>query len=168
MLLIMMMASLALSMSFLFLKHPLSMGFALLLQSVMISLITGIYNYNFWYSYIIFLIMIGGMLVLFIYMTSIASNEKFEYSNGLTLMIILLTSMSVIITLLMDKFFIYQNIMNTSTTLLHQSDWTLSLSKYLSYPMNMIMFMLFIYLFITLVAVVKITDISYGPLRQKF
>nr|ALI86981.1 NADH dehydrogenase subunit 6 [Cryptolestes turcicus] len=53
------------SLMFMFLNHPLSMGLMLLLQTICISILSGIMMINFWYSYMIFLIMIGGMLVLF-------------------------------------------------------------------------------------------------------
>nr|AFC36314.1 NADH dehydrogenase subunit 6 [Julodinae sp. MJTNT-2012] len=164
-----MMMALTMALIFLALKHPLSMGFALLIQSMLISLITGLFNYNFWYSYIIFLIMIGGMLVLFIYMTSIASNEKFFFSYKITLMTTVLVVATMMIYLIMDKYLFYTNSLTMMMTAQDSNiDWILSLNKYLNYPTNILMIMLFMYLFITLVAVVKITNVSYGPLRQKF
>ena len=36
---------------------------------------------RFWYSYILFIIIIGGILVLFMYITRLASNEIFSPSN---------------------------------------------------------------------------------------
>jgi hypothetical protein len=36
---------------------------------------------DFWSSYILFIIIIGGILVLFIYVTILASNEIFSPSN---------------------------------------------------------------------------------------
>ncbi len=44
----------------------------------------------------------------------------------------------------------------------------LSLIKYFNFPNNLIIIIIIIYLFITLIAVVKITKFLYGPLRQKF
>nr|YP_010352242.1 NADH dehydrogenase subunit 6 [Reticulitermes dabieshanensis]UOL50336.1 NADH dehydrogenase subunit 6 [Reticulitermes dabieshanensis] len=58
-------------------KHPLAMGMMLLLQTMMTCMISGTMYKSFWFSYILFMIMIGGMLVLFMYMTSLASNEMF-------------------------------------------------------------------------------------------
>nr|ALO77358.1 NADH deshydrogenase subunit 6 [Anthaxia sp. ANT01] len=163
--------TLIISLSFLLilLKHPLTMGFTLLIQSLLIAISTGMLNFNFWYSYILFIIMVGGMLVLFIYMTSIASNEMFSYSNKIALLIFSLQSIMMMIYMTMDKFWIYSNTMNSDmfkTDLLLM--WTMSLSKYFNYPMNMIIIFLMIYLLITMIAIVKITNLSYGPLRQKF
>jgi hypothetical protein len=38
-------------------------------------------DWRFWFSYILLIITIGGILVLFIYITSLASNEVFSPSN---------------------------------------------------------------------------------------
>nr|ALO77219.1 NADH deshydrogenase subunit 6 [Glaresis sp. GLA01] len=151
------------SISFILLSHPLSMGLLLLIQSITISLIIGFITYNYWFSYILFLIMIGGMLVLFIYMTSVASNEKFSFSKKIMLLSSLITTILIIYSFFSDKILInietqYFNIKNY--------DFMLSLNKFNNYPNNMIMLMLIIYLLITLIAVVKITDINMGPLRS--
>nr|ALO70786.1 NADH deshydrogenase subunit 6 [Ocypus brunnipes] len=162
----MMMIIFTLSVLFIFLSHPLSMGITLLIQTIMISLVSGLLNINFWFSYILFLIMIGGMLVLFIYMTSIASNEKFEFSNTLFLFIILMMIMSITMLLFMDNLF--PNMMNYSEKFNVNNNYDMNLNKFLNYPSNIVLFMMIVYLFITLIAIVKITDIKFGPLRQKF
>nr|YP_009995360.1 NADH dehydrogenase subunit 6 [Ochthebius glaber]QNP09776.1 NADH dehydrogenase subunit 6 [Ochthebius glaber] len=153
-----------LSLNFLFMIHPLSMGMILLMQTILIALITGAMNFNYWFSYILFLIMIGGMLVLFIYMTSIASNEKFKFNNKLmfmniSLMILTLTNV------IMNNFII--NLNNFNFNFDYNSNYFM-LNKFFNIPSNLIMFMMIIYLFITLIAVVKITVFKLGPLRQKF
>nr|ARH53841.1 NADH dehydrogenase subunit 6 [Elateroidea sp. AH-2016] len=160
--------TLSMSMTFIFLKHPLSMGFTLLIQAILIAMITGMLSHNFWFSYILFMIMIGGMLVLFIYMTSVASNEKFLYSNKL-MMLMMITIMTIVMLMTIDPLNSYQ--ISTNLDMNNFKECTmfqLSLSKYMNYPMNMIMISVIIYLLVTLIAVVKITNISYGPLRQKF
>nr|YP_010294725.1 NADH dehydrogenase subunit 6 [Pectocera sp.]ULQ68877.1 NADH dehydrogenase subunit 6 [Pectocera sp.] len=162
------MISTTMTLTFMFLTHPLSMGFVLLIQAILIAMITGLMSHNFWFSYILFMIMIGGMLVLFIYMTSVASNEKFQYSNKLTITMFMMMNLT-LLTFFSDSFLTHQELINIDT--LHStSNWlfSLSLSKYLNFPSNMIMLMMIIYLLVALIAVVKITNISYGPLRQKF
>nr|YP_010305217.1 NADH dehydrogenase subunit 6 [Philonthus spinipes]ULT46834.1 NADH dehydrogenase subunit 6 [Philonthus spinipes] len=158
--------SLSLSSIFIFLSHPLSMGITLLIQTILIAIITGLMNVNFWFSYILFLIMIGGMLVLFIYMTSIASNEKFKFSNLIFFTLTTLMMVSFLIYLFSDNLIF--SMMNFSNTLGTNYSFTMNLSKFFNYPTNIILFMIIIYLFITLIAVVKITNINFGPLRQKF
>nr|ANJ70607.1 NADH dehydrogenase subunit 6 [Ocypus olens] len=157
---------LMLSILFIFLNHPLSMGITLLIQTILVSLVSGLLNINFWFSYILFLIMIGGMLVLFIYMTSIASNEKFKFSMWLFLFVIFMMMMSIISFLFIDSMFL--NMINYSEKFDLDNNYNMNLNKFLNYPSHIILFMMIIYLFITLIAVVKITDIKFGPLRQKF
>nr|ARH54673.1 NADH dehydrogenase subunit 6 [Stenurella nigra] len=157
---------LTLSMLFLFLNHPLSFGAILLLQTILISLITGMVNYNYWFSYILFLIMIGGMLILFIYMTSIASNEKFKFSYKLLMLSLMI--MSLFIMTFIDLYLNEMNL-NLSDTINQNKNYNfnLSMNKFFNWPNNSITYLMIIYLLITLIAIVKITKIKYGPLRQK-
>nr|YP_010878892.1 NADH dehydrogenase subunit 6 [Cantonius szechuanensis]WHE42531.1 NADH dehydrogenase subunit 6 [Cantonius szechuanensis] len=150
------------SVSFFFMKHPLSSGFNLMVQTILVSLMTGIMNINYWYSYIMFLIMVGGMLVLFMYMTSIASNEKFSYNNMTTTYILIISLISCSLMMLKLN---YMEMLNKNNEVLN---WTMSLSKFFTDKQMSMMILMIIYLFITLIAVVKITKIEYGPLRQKF
>nr|AFC36316.1 NADH dehydrogenase subunit 6 [Callirhipis sp. MJTNT-2012] len=166
--LILMTTSMTLSMIFLFMKHPLSMGLVLLIQSITTSLITGMFNHNFWFSYILFLIMIGGMLVLFIYMTSVASNEMFKYSNKLLTLSLMMMLIMIIAIMLVDKTFMNMNLFTTDLNMINENSlYNLTLSKYLNPPSSMILLIIIIYLLISLIAMVKITDIKHGPLRQK-
>lgn len=87
----------------------------------MVAIITGLYNYNYWYSYIIFLIIVGGMLVLFIYITRIASNEKFKYSNKIISLLIFTLLIRIIIYVIVDKFIIYQDIITLEINSSNQS-----------------------------------------------
>nr|ARH54023.1 NADH dehydrogenase subunit 6 [Stricticollis tobias] len=158
----MLLLNLALSITFLFMTHPLSMGIVLLLQTIVIALITGDMCLNFWFSYILFLILIGGMLILFIYMTSIASNEKFS----LNFKMIIPTIMSVL-------FLWFMNISwkpeysNQETSALQENNLIPFLVKYIHFPTNMITIMMIIYLLITLIMTIKIIKSSKGPLRLK-
>nr|ALO77371.1 NADH deshydrogenase subunit 6 [Bruchinae sp. GENSP01] len=154
--------------TFIFLNHPLSMGMILLLQTIVTALITGLMNYNFWFSYILFLIMIGGMLILFIYMTSIASNEKFKFSSKL-LLLLLMSSFFSMIFMIMDQYFISINMLTMDFLKFDMFiNTNLSLSKYFNYPNNLTIYLMIIYLLITLIMVVKITKINYGPMRQMY
>nr|AYW52360.1 NADH dehydrogenase subunit 6 [Erotylinae sp. 2 ACP-2013] len=153
------------SMLFIFMKHPLSSGFMLLIQTITMSMNIGNLMPNFWYSYILFLIMIGGMLVLFIYMTSIASNEKFKFSMNLLILMISL----ILILMIINQY--AHSILNLSSDSENQSSNNLlhlNMMKYMNYPNNNIFMMMIMYLFLTLIAIVKITYSNQGPLRQKF
>nr|YP_010309753.1 NADH dehydrogenase subunit 6 [Gnathium nitidum]UMR54870.1 NADH dehydrogenase subunit 6 [Gnathium nitidum] len=154
--------NITLSLIFLTLTHPLSLGLVLLIQTTIISMISGMFSYNFWFSYILFLIMIGGMLILFIYMTSIASNEKFSF-NIKTMWLVLM--MPIAITIPVNMMFFTDSVIWNSMT--SNSIVEISMIKYTFIPMNMLLMFMIMYLFITMIAIVKIIDKSNGPLRQK-
>nr|QNV12226.1 NADH dehydrogenase subunit 6 [Carabus nemoralis] len=166
--------NLTMTIIFMFLNHPLSMGLTLLIQTILISLMSGIFTYTYWFSYILFLVMIGGMLVLFIYMTSLASNEMFNFSTKLSMMMMMMVSMMIIMYMIIDYMMINplfknSNLMEFFNNLMFmKNENNYTLNKIYNMPNNLITLMLVNYLFLTLIAVVKITDIKYGPLRQKF
>nr|YP_009630623.1 NADH dehydrogenase subunit 6 [Rhopalopsole bulbifera]QBR55143.1 NADH dehydrogenase subunit 6 [Rhopalopsole bulbifera] len=158
-----------LSVVFTRMSHPLAMGLMLLTQTLFICLLTGTLSQSFWFSYILFLVFIGGLLVLFIYMTSLASNEMFTMSVS-TIM-----SAGIIFMLLTCGYLI----IDSTSTLKNLLSSNMQDMFYLSYnscqpllklynqPAGLLTSLLIIYLFLTLIAVVKITSIHVGPLRQK-
>nr|YP_009709674.1 NADH dehydrogenase subunit 6 [Dorcus ursulus]QEX51693.1 NADH dehydrogenase subunit 6 [Dorcus ursulus] len=145
-------------------NHPLSLGGLLLIQSILIALISGWMNITFWYSYILLLIMIGGMLVLFMYMTSVASNEKFKSSTPIILFLLSSFMVIMIISPLMDQWFLSSKIMTSENYKLIFS--LLSLNKFLNFPAITISVLLIIYLLITMIIVIKISSFKQGPLRN--
>nr|YP_009755829.1 NADH dehydrogenase subunit 6 [Harpalus pensylvanicus]QIQ23150.1 NADH dehydrogenase subunit 6 [Harpalus pensylvanicus] len=168
-----MLLSLTLTITFMFMNHPLSMGLILLIQTLLISLMSGFFSYSYWFSYILFMVMIGGMLVLFIYMTSLASNEMFNFSIKISIIISMLITLMMIMYLFIDymmltPLFKNSNMLELMNNMLMKNENSLMLNMIYNKPNNMITLMLVNYLFLTLIAVVKITDINYGPLRQKF
>nr|UEK75811.1 NADH dehydrogenase subunit 6 [Quasithosea sythoffi] len=157
-----------------FLNHPLSMMLLILIQTFLICLISGLIIETYWFSYILFLTFLGGLLVLFIYISSIASNEIFKFNN--LLKIISFYIIMIIIIMLMNfknifwmNFFINFELDNYFNSLLFfNNENLLNISKLYNNQTFLIMMMMVIYLFITLIAVVKITNIFYGPLRSNF
>nr|YP_009349867.1 NADH dehydrogenase subunit 6 [Diestrammena asynamora]AQM40003.1 NADH dehydrogenase subunit 6 [Diestrammena asynamora] len=161
------------SIMFMLANHPLTMTLIIILQTLLMCLATGIMYQSFWFSYILFLVFLGGMLVLFIYITSLASNEMFKIPSWM-IVIVTTTMFSIMVMyMIMDSsmwsFMINNNDMmnmnNYISTLYAES--TLSLTKLYNNPSNMITMMLVMYLFLTLIVIVNITNIFKGPLRQK-
>nr|APX39989.1 NADH dehydrogenase subunit 6 [Cryptocephalus cynarae] len=150
-------------------NHPLTLGLILLLQTLMIALLTGLMSLNFWPSYIIFLIMIGGMLILFMYMTSVASNEKFKFSYKLSIYITSSTIMTIILSFSMDKHLMAQKFKMIETFNSQEYIYPqLFMNKFINFPHNLIYLMMIIYLLITLIAIVKISNKTKSTMRMKF
>nr|YP_009350192.1 NADH dehydrogenase subunit 6 [Agnathotermes crassinasus]AQP26535.1 NADH dehydrogenase subunit 6 [Agnathotermes crassinasus] len=149
------------SLMFTQMKHPMAMGLMLLMQTIMICLISGTMYSSFWFSYILFMIMIGGMLVLFMYMTSLASNEMFSPSNKM------LMSSSIMLPILMYMMPMVTNNkeMDTHNTMMENEIMTTTTVMY-NQLMGTMTTMLVIYMLLTLIVVVNIINVSKGPLRH--
>lgn len=152
---------------FLFLNHPLTFGTIILIQTILIRLFTGSLTFNFWFSYILFLIIIGGILILFIYITRIASNEKFKFSYPVLFIIFRLILTIIILIFINDYYFNDLNLNIINLINQNQIRFTqLSLTKFTNWPNYLIIYTVILYLLITLIIVVKVTKLQYGPLRQ--
>nr|YP_009350712.1 NADH dehydrogenase subunit 6 [Microcerotermes baluchistanicus]AQP27638.1 NADH dehydrogenase subunit 6 [Microcerotermes baluchistanicus] len=149
------------SLMFTQMKHPLAMGLMLLIQTTMVCLISGTMYKSFWFSYILFMIMIGGMLVLFMYMTSLASNEMFSPSNKMmvTMLMILPALLYMMPTVTNNKemcshdTMMENEVMTTTTVMYNQMMGTMTT-------------LLVLYMLLTLIVVVNIINVSSGPLRH--
>nr|UFZ13187.1 NADH dehydrogenase subunit 6 [Neochauliodes rotundatus] len=159
--------NLLMSFNFTIMNHPLAMGLILLIQTILISMITGFMLQTFWFSYILFLILLGGMLVLFIYMTSLASNELFSFSMKYLLMNFIIMMFMMILMIMYIPFNNFLNLdMNQFYHYTLYTENNIELLKLYNFPTMNLTLMLVSYLFLTLIIVVKITNINQGPLRQ--
>nr|AEH21223.1 NADH dehydrogenase subunit 6 [Himacerus apterus] len=165
---IMMMIMMMISMLFPLMKHPLSMGFLLIIQTMMTALITGImYNNSFFMSYILFITMMSGALVLFIYMASVASNEKFK--SSMTMLIFVMMWMLLIIIIMYnndDEIIINMNQYNTSQLFMNYNQ-SIIMNKMFNTQFMMITIMLVIYLLFTMISVTFMVNVFEGPMRKK-
>nr|WEV93811.1 NADH dehydrogenase subunit 6 [Herpetogramma luctuosalis] len=157
----------------LFLYHPLSMGLMILMQTLLTCLISSIMLSTYWFSYILFLTFLGGLLVLFIYVSSIASNELFKISFNMKIFFIMTITLLLLITIFSMNNLNWMNLninnlemKNLMNFLFFNNENKINLTKLYNNQTFLMMMMMIIYLFITLIAVVKITNVFYGPLRS--
>nr|YP_010472681.1 NADH dehydrogenase subunit 6 [Carea varipes]UVH65805.1 NADH dehydrogenase subunit 6 [Carea varipes] len=162
-----------LSIIMLFLNNPLSMGLMILFQTLLTCILSGMLIKTYWFSYILFLTFLGGLLVLFIYVSSIASNELFKPSFYMKISFFLFILFLILMEMLFMKNLSYMNLSFNSDMdkfnylyMFINNENKINLNKLYNNQTFMMMMMMVIYLFITLVAVVKITNIFYGPLRS--
>nr|YP_010718966.1 NADH dehydrogenase subunit 6 [Nematus hequensis]WDQ45612.1 NADH dehydrogenase subunit 6 [Nematus hequensis] len=156
------------SIMFYYSKTPISMGVYLIIQTMLMSLLSGLMSMSFWYMYIMFLIMIGGMLILFIYMSSLSSNQKFYFQKN--------KMMFYLFTFLMFFFFLknlnfYSSFNLDSVDIMNMSmeenfELKMSLNKLYNLPTNLIMLLVMNYLLLTLFIIVEVININMGPLRK--
>nr|UAV89248.1 NADH dehydrogenase subunit 6 [Trithemis aurora] len=141
-------------------SHPMNMGITLLVQTLMMCMLMGLMSYSSWFSYILFLVFLGGMLVLFIYMTSIASNEMFKKSSYLITFLFMFLIMFTFIIMFMDEFMI---VITSNQDL--QNNMKMFMSPLYNNPTSIITIFMVMYLFLTLIVIVYITKSNKGPLR---
>jgi len=153
-------------------KHPLAIGLILMVQTTLICISTGFLTKTFWFSYVLFLIFLGGILVLFIYITSLASNEIFNFKRYIYFIILYFLFLRILIFYFFDKTLIISYFSNNEiNSLIDIKTFSLEnsiiLNKIYNFPINLITILLMVYLFLTLIAAVKITNVFEGPLRPK-
>nr|YP_009863724.1 NADH dehydrogenase subunit 6 [Bottapotamon lingchuanense]QKE31055.1 NADH dehydrogenase subunit 6 [Bottapotamon lingchuanense] len=153
--------------SFLFTRmtHPLAMGLNLLIQTIIISISAGLTTYSFWFSYTLFLIFLGGMLVLFIYVASLASNEFFFLpTTSITFAFIFLMTLMLFFFLDPVSLSSLSNLPNSSinnySSTAHITSWIFNI------PSSHFTLFIISYLLLTLLVVVKIINLFKGPLRS--
>nr|YP_009681598.1 NADH dehydrogenase subunit 6 [Dicyrtomina saundersi]QDO72019.1 NADH dehydrogenase subunit 6 [Dicyrtomina saundersi] len=144
------MVPMLLSMIFVNLNHPMLLMVNIIMQTIFICLLVWMINNTSWFSYILFLIFLGGLMVLFIYICSLASNENFKVKINLKFIIptiILMTAISSQFTSSQEVSMVKNFYKMMSETTYPNSNWNiLSL--------------------ITLIVVVKITGNNMGPIRM--
>lgn len=157
--------------NFIKLNHPISIIIFIIIQTFVVGLIIGTIIESFWLSYILFLTFLGGILVLFIYITRIASNELFKPKSIIIVISIFIIIIITIILIVADKTIFLDPIKNTETININNSinyqEISISLEKLYNKPTLTTTIIIIIYLFLALVAVVKITNINQGPIRKK-
>lgn len=109
-----------------------------------------------WFSYILFLIFLGGLIVLFVYTVRLASNEKFSIKIKRVTKIV--GSLILITTLYLVN--INQHVEQT------QAIGIKNFYRMYSIRMVRITISTILYLLLTLVVVVKITSKFKGPIRN--
>lgn len=128
------------------------------MQTLLTCLMIWILTKRRWFSFILFLIFLGGLIVLFVYITSLASNEKFELKNIFSIK----TNCWIFL------------FVSTILRLVYFSKNSIDLNNFIFskiiilFTKNIILPTLIVitYLFLVLVIVVKISSIMEGPIRN--
>nr|QDO72174.1 NADH dehydrogenase subunit 6 [Gargara sp. 16071360] len=138
-------------------SSPVSMGLTLLVQTTLTILIMNMVNSSSWIPMITFLTMIGGLLIIFMYMSSITSNEMLKLNLNMMLPLILMMLIMEEMTL-NDSNQEFQMIQSSVSNMM-------SMNKMYSKSMSMTMMMV-LYLLLTMISVNKIIKLFEGPLRS--
>ena len=107
-----------------------------------------------WFFFLIMLVFLGGVMILIIYMNTLAINEKFFFVKKNFSFIILCMPLITIFLILKNTFFKI-NPRNSIRILIYEN-----INHY-------IIIFLIIYLLLTLICVVKLIKFEYGPLIKR-
>nr|QLY90133.1 NADH dehydrogenase subunit 6 [Trichostegia minor] len=150
------------------LHHPLMITIVMIIQTTLMALMLGSMTTSFWMSYMMFLTFIGGMLVLFIYISSLTSNKMNSLTwNNLIMMIIF----TILFFCFFSIYFLYENLEMTefiSKYFYFNTENNLFLSNFYNKNEMYLTMLLMMYLMLALIIVTKISNLSYGPMRIKF
>nr|WRY72471.1 NADH dehydrogenase subunit 6 [Zorka maculata] len=141
-----------------FMNNPMSLGMLLLLQTMSIILLLNEILLSSWFSMVTFMMMIGGLLIMFMYMSSIASNEKFKFNVNLSMIIIIMI-------ILLDEM-MFENQINDKQEFIYINELNLSLTKIYNSKSFFLTILLVMYLLLTMISVTKMVKHSKGPLRS--
>nr|YP_010729634.1 NADH dehydrogenase subunit 6 [Acasta cyathus]WEF49307.1 NADH dehydrogenase subunit 6 [Acasta cyathus] len=144
---------------FLFMFHPLAMIFVLILQTMLISIMMYTITQFPWFSYTLILVFLGGMLILFTYMSNIASNEMFKPNLKMLFPLVIAPGLTI--------FFTRPKQSMTNESKLTSSDQFTNLTILKPFSMSLMPMTLLMasYIILTLLTVVKISKMNQGPLR---
>nr|QUI76269.1 NADH dehydrogenase subunit 6 [Cloeon dipterum] len=155
------------SMYFMRLSHPISMGVVLILHTFIVGVATGVMADNFIYSYILFLVILGGVLVLFIYMTSLVSNEMFYFSwvDVMLAMVVLVLGGMFVLFIMAPLGSLLVNLELLPPSICGETLMVGLEKLYSNYTFLLTLFLI-IYLLYVLLVCVSIVGVKTGPLRK--
>nr|WRY72458.1 NADH dehydrogenase subunit 6 [Warodia biguttata] len=139
------------------LKTPMSMGVVLMMQTMLVILFMNSIMTTSWFAMTTFMMMIGGLLIMFMYMSSIASNEKFKLKINLMVLLILMITIS--------EEMMCKNYLNETQEMLTSNNLNFSLMKIYNSKSMGLTIMLVMYLLLTMISVTKMVKHHKGPLR---
>nr|YP_010155767.1 NADH dehydrogenase subunit 6 [Conwentzia sinica]QQY84958.1 NADH dehydrogenase subunit 6 [Conwentzia sinica] len=149
---------------FISMKSPMSMGLMLMIQIISMSLILGMLSINFWFSFILFIVMIGGLMVLFIYMTSLAPNNLFKMNNKFMMILIVTMFIIMMYFYLTSELLIFKK--NLDMMSFMDTQESSLLIKLYNLPMNKLTWLMIMYLLMTLIIAAKLVKSNLGSIRQ--
>nr|YP_010875354.1 NADH dehydrogenase subunit 6 [Nycteribia allotopa]WGW15008.1 NADH dehydrogenase subunit 6 [Nycteribia allotopa] len=136
----------------------------LMIQTLIISILSSMMNKNSWFSFILFLIFIGALLILFIYITSLTSNKLFNFSYKMMMIPLIF----MLIFMMMNKKLYLWNFINSDMFIMEKYNYInnfYELIMLFNFPSNMLILMIMMYLLFTLISIMKITKFNKGPFR---
>merc|ERR1712212_1032302 len=133
------------------LVHPISLGLVLIFYSLLIG-VARIMIRAPWFFYLLVLVFLGGVIILIIYISTLAANEKFRAPTSFRVLILIFIIIGASFTIISYN---YRN--KTSFNI----NIVINLYEYSNGSLSIF---LITYLLITMICVVKLVKFEKGPL----
>jgi len=132
--------------------HPISLGLILIFYSLLMGATVILFTAP-WFFYLLVLVFLGGVIILIIYIRTLAANEKFIILETSNLFLVIIRGL--VIRLILPS--TYNYLMKSSPNI----NIVINLYEYANSRLSMF---LILYLLITIVCVVKLVKFEKGPL----
>lgn len=151
--------------------HPMTIIWLLVSYRILICLTLSIWKNNYLYSFIIFLIIIRGLLIIFIYFSRLVSNEKFFINYKIiTFKSFIITIIIFLIFILNKKTLFFNHLFykfNEINTINMINIYNLkNISNIYNFPYNNLTIISILFLLISLILIIKISSKNYITLRK--
>jgi len=149
--------------------HPIFILIITTIYRALICLNLSNWNTNFIYSFILFLIIIRGLLIIFLYFSRLISNEQLTIKWNIYIPILLTTIIPILINSFKNNtyinYIIYKSRENQCIIHINQKLFSNIINLY-NYPYNYITIISILYLLIRLITIIKLTNINLKPIRK--
>nr|UDP58204.1 NADH dehydrogenase subunit 6 [Chelonus formosanus] len=145
--------------------NPMMVSLNLILYTLLVCLFMNMLKGLFWYSYMLYLIIIGGVMILFMYFTSLVNNEKLFYLNkNIKMEFFLYIILFMFFFLIFDFYLNYE--MKDFFMFLYKKEYYFILkSLYMNLFLDLNIFLM-LYLFFTMTFIVFMCLSNLIPLRK--
>lgn len=146
--------------------HPIFTLILILIYRRIICLLISRWSHNYIYSIILFLILVRGILIIFLYFSRLISNEQTKIYINFPLTISLIINITIIYKFI--KYFNYPLYNFNEKFTLFNLNYNLfnNILHIYSYPYTNITLICILYLLITLLTIIKICSIKTSTLRK--
>nr|QTF76087.1 NADH dehydrogenase subunit 6 [Franklinothrips vespiformis] len=139
------------------------LGIFVIIQALIYSTFVSFNMNSSWYGYILFLIMLGGILIIFMFVISISSNQILYVSFNKLFISMMFIILLLIPTILMN---FSKEMTEISSLLLSENENTFLISKIFTYSYMKMTLLVILYLFLSMISIVKIAESKKGSFRS--
>nr|AWN56355.1 NADH dehydrogenase subunit 6 [Pheidole oxyops] len=146
--------------------HPIFILILIIIYSSIICFLMSIWANNFIYSIMLFLIMISGMLIMFLYFSSLISNNQTKLSFNIPLLTMFLLNLLPFTYLLLQPHYPIHTFNEISPLFMLNNNLFNNILNIYSHPYSNITLICILYLLLTLFSIIKMCSLKPSTLRK--